>query len=198
MKTLVRSLLAAAVFVAVPAFAFSDRPGSCAYPGGQMTGGGRTGTGAFTVTTSSPTYVPGQAMTVTVANTNNLLFKGFLLQAVRGNPGAADTNQIGTFSGLGAGMAFVGGCSGGANVAVGHNSPTGKQTASVTWTPPANATGPITFHLVAVVATQEWYGQTTLITATINPAAVDAGTGGGGGATGGGGGGMATGGGTAT
>ena len=160
MKTLIQSLLVAAVFFALTAFAYSSGPGSCSYPGGPMAGGTRSGTGGFTVTTSSPTYVPGQALSVTVANSNNLLFKGFLVQAVQGSPGITNTNQIGAFSGLGAGMLFANGCSG-SNAAVGHSSPTGKQTVSLTWTPPLSATGPITFHLVAVVSIGEWYGQQT-------------------------------------
>lgn len=140
------------------------------------------------VTPGSATYVPGQPMQVTLSNTNGTQFKGFNVQAVQGNPGTANQAVIGSFSALTGEMKFNSNGCAGTNGVVTHSSNALKGTQTFTWTPPADASGPITFHAVGVVSRLEWYGQTTKITATVMPASSsDAGaTGGGSSATGGG------------
>ncbi|MDP3503251.1 MAG: Reeler domain-containing protein, partial [Myxococcales bacterium] len=182
-----RIVLAAVMTLSTASFAFSSGAGDCAYPGGSMVGGTRLGTGGFVITSPSTTYSPGQPLQVTISHPQNLLFKGHLIQAVQGQPGTANTNVIGSFSALPAGSR-VPSCANG-STHVSQSNTVAKQTVTLTWTPPANATGPITFHAVVVVSFGEWYGQQTLITLTLQRAEVDGGTAGGsagGGSAGGG------------
>jgi hypothetical protein len=127
------------------------------------------GTGGFLITTSAPTYVPGETLQVTLSNLDGgVAFKGFLLQAVSGTPGEPDVKVIGSFSKLPDGTQIKGGCNGPLGL-VTHTSNTPKTSVSFDWTPPDTATGPITFHAVAVVSLKQWYGQATLITTTLLP-----------------------------
>ncbi|MFZ5443109.1 MAG: Reeler domain-containing protein, partial [Myxococcota bacterium] len=196
-----RSALCAALTFGGSALAYSSGSPVCDYPSESQMPGSRTGSGGFTLTPSTTNYVPGQAMTITVANSNSLMFKGLLLQAVQGSPGAPNTNVIGSFSALPASTQFVSSCNG-TNGVITHSDATAKTSLAFTWTPPANATGPITFHLVAVVSRTEWYGKLSPITLTLTPSMGTGGgggsTGGGGGSTGGGGGSTGGGGGSAT
>lgn len=153
-----------------PALAYSSGAGSCDYPPSWAMSASQPGTGGYTVTVSKPSYTPGETLTITVSGA--IEFKGFLIQSVRGSPGAPNVSQAGTFSALPSNTRFADAC-GNPDSAVTHSQTNPSRTSVVlSWTAPPSGTGTVTFHAVVVRSIGEWYGQTNLVTATITEVAV--------------------------
>jgi len=153
---------------------YSSGAGNCTYPDPFFMSPSQSGTGGFVVEVAEPggppvaAYLPGEVYDVTLRNTLGTAYKGFLIQSVRGAPGAPDTDGVGTFQET-IDHAYVFYCAapfsslthGGSRV----DNPVTED--SFVWTAPEAGTGPVTFHAVGVVSLTEWYGEDTLITTTL-------------------------------
>jgi len=139
---------------------------------GQM-GNGVAGAGGFVIVVRDSEgpitrYTPGVSYTVVVSNTESD-YAGLLLQSVRGNPGAPNSNGVGEFSWSETGMFQHGPCQNAAStVTQTFTRAFSRRTSDVfQWLAPPRGTGTVTFHLVGVRSQFLWYGAVPRITATI-------------------------------
>ncbi|MBK8232104.1 MAG: T9SS type A sorting domain-containing protein [Candidatus Eisenbacteria bacterium] len=158
-------LIARTLLGVTPANAFSSSPLLCNVDSATMQAnhGGPTnsGNGGFVLSSSSPTYTPGQTLTITLNGVQP--FKGILLYAFDGVGITQGTFQIP--SGYQA-MSSCGGAS-----TLGHASPAFKPTpVSFTWTAPATGSGSLTFATLVCLDRPNWYVPAPL---TITEAATD-------------------------
>lgn len=145
------------------AHAYSSVPGSCGassfYP---VHGNSIAGTGGFTIASSSPTYAPGQLISITLSGTQ--AFKGLLLYAF---------DSVGTHRGafaIPSGYQAVSGCGGDAMATLGQATSLFKSVpVSFNWTAPTSS-DPLTVVAVVVVDIATFY---VLNPITIPPAAGD-------------------------
>jgi len=148
---------------ALPASGYSSVPGSCAatnfYP---VHGNAQAGNGGFTLSTSSPTYTPGQLISITLSGTQS--FKGLLLYVFD-----SVGNRRGTFQ-IPANYQSMDGCGGDASSTIGHASSLNKSVPVVfNWTAPTS-TDPLTVVAVMMINASVFYVANPI---TVNPVVND-------------------------